>query len=383
MWWPYGSIRRQVRTCRGTFSSSGTATESEECGVVSGSSIDTESGGVPATPTGLKPVLAVIPAHCYQRSTTRGLLLLVRDLALYALAVWGLLSTDHPLLLVPLWLLVGLMIAGLFVLGHDAAHDALFDSNRLNAVVARITMLPSLHATEVWVFGHNRVHHGHTLRQGMDFVWHPTTVAEYNELSRIGQLRHRFEWGPFGSGGYYLREVWWNKMVRFTPPQRWRKVMRRDQAIVLLSVIAAAVLLVVTSGVGGVWLFAKTVVIPFLLFTQIIGWVVYVHHIAPDIRWWPRREWNRFRGQVEGTTILWGPPGWEFFFHWIMVHVPHHVDMAIPCYRLPEAARAIKSAFPDEVDERPIRLGDYLRSVRQCKLHDFQTGEWLPYPQRT
>ena len=338
---------------------------------------------VPTTPTGLKPVLDVIPAHCYERSTARGLGLVLRDLALYAIAVWGLLSTDHPLLLAPLWLLAGFAIAGLFVLGHDAAHDSLFDSRRLNAVVARITMLPSLHATEVWVFGHNRVHHGHTLRQGMDFVWHPSTTEEYTRLSRLGRLRHRFEWSAFGSGGYYLREVWWNKMARFTPPARWRAPMRRDQAIVLLYAVATLAVFALTSGVGGIWSWAKIVVIPFLIFIQTIGWVVYVHHIAPDIRWWPRREWNRFRGQVEGTTILWGPPGWDFFFHWIMVHVPHHVDMQIPCYRLPEAARAIASAFPDEVDERPIRLGDYLRSVRQCKLHDFQTGEWLTYPRRS
>ena len=324
-------------------------------------------------------MLDVIPKHCYERSTARGLGLVLRDVALYAAAVWGLVSTDNPLLLVPLWLLAGLTIAGLFVLGHDAAHDALFDSHRLNAVVARITMLPSLHATEVWVFGHNRVHHGHTLRQGMDFVWHPSTVEEYAQLGRLGRLRHRFEWGPFGSGGYYLREVWWNKMVRFTPPKRWQTAMRRDQAIVLAFAVATVAVLAATSGFGGLWLWVKIVVIPFLLFIQTIGWVVYVHHIAPDIRWWPRREWNRFRGQVEGTTILWGPPGWEFFFHWIMVHVPHHVDMQIPCYRLPEAARAIATAFP-EVDERPIRLGDYFRSVRQCKLHDFETGEWLTYP---
>ncbi len=217
-------------------------------------------------------------------------------------------------------------------------------------------MLPSLHATELWVFGHNRVHHGHTLRQGMDFVWHPVTPAEFASMGRLARLRHRLEWGPFGAGAYYLREVWWNKMVRFPPPQRWRKVMRRDQAIVLGYVVATLAASLALEGVGGLWLFTKVVVIPFLLFCQVIGWVVHVHHISPEIRWWPRREWNRFRGQVEGTTVMWGPPGWELFFHWIMVHLPHHVDMAIPCYHLPEAARAIAVAFPDDVVEQKISL---------------------------
>ena len=342
--------------------------------------VDDSAPPEPFTPTGLKTVLEVIPDHCYERSAWRGLGLVVRDLAIYAAAITGLALTDIPLLLVPLWLVAGAVAAGLFVLGHDAAHGALFDSARANAFVARLTMLPSLHATEVWVYGHNRVHHGHTLRQGMDFVWHPLTVAQYEELGRFARARHRVEWGPFGSGAYYLREVWWNKMIRFPKPERWAAAMRRDQRLVFgfaAAVLAAAVGL---AGIGGIWIWIKVVVIPFLLFCQAIGWVVYVHHIAPEIRWWPRREWNRFRGQVEGTTVLWGPPGWDLLFHWIMVHLPHHVDMQIPCYRLPEAARAIAAAFPDEVDERPIRVRDYLRSVRACKLHDFETGTWSRYP---
>ena len=151
---------------------------------------------------------------------------------MYGLAVWGLVSTDNVLLLVPLWLVAGAATAALFVAGHDAAHEALFDSKRLNAIMARITMLPSLHATEGWVFGHNRVHHGHTLKQGVDFVWHPLTVEQFGELSRFEQLRHRFEWGLVGSGQYYLREIWWNKMVRFPFPKRWATTVRRDKFIV-------------------------------------------------------------------------------------------------------------------------------------------------------
>lgn len=332
-------------------------------------------------PTTLKPVIDAIPESCYKRSTSRAIGLVLRDLFFYAVALTGLALTNNPLLLIPLWLLAGLSVAGLFVLGHDAAHGAFVDSGRLNTVLARVTMLPSLHATEPWVFGHNRVHHGHTLRQGMDFVWHPLTASEFQALSKPKQWRHRLEWSWIGAGAYYFREVWLNKMVIFTPPPRWAKQMRRDQAIV--AVFAAAVLAgsIAVAGIGGgVWLWVKLVVVPFLLFCQTIGWVVYVHHIAPEIRWWPRREWNRYRGQVEGTTVLWGPPGWELFFHWIMVHLPHHVDMRIPCYHLPEAARAIAEAFPGEVEERKISVSDYLRSTKNCKVHDFETGVWSTYP---
>ena len=158
------------------------------------------STDAPVKPTGLKPVLEVIPEHCYQRSLIRGVGIVARDLLLYGLAIWGLVVTNNPLLLVPLWLLAGLMVSGLFVLGHDAAHGALFDSPRLNAFVARLTMLPSLHAVEVWIFGHNRVHHGHTVRQQIDFVWQPLTAADYSELGRFQKLVHRLEWSSIGAG---------------------------------------------------------------------------------------------------------------------------------------------------------------------------------------
>jgi len=331
-------------------------------------------------PTGLRPVMAVIPSHCYDRSTARGLGILARDLILYGAALVGLVLFDGVIVTIALWLVAGLAVAALFVVGHDAAHVALFDSVRLNAAVGRIAMLPSFHATELWIFGHNRVHHGHTLRQGMDFVWHPLTTEEYRAMGRLGRLRHRFEWGPFGAGAYYLREVWWNKMVRFTPPSRSRRAMRRDQLLVAGFVVGTLTVAVLAGGAGGIWMWVRLIVVPFLIFCHLIGWVVHVHHISPDIRWWPRREWNRFRGQVEGTTVLWGPPGWELFFHWIMVHLPHHVDMRIPCYRLPEAASAIAEAYPDEVIQRRISLGDYLRSTRACKLHDFENGTWHRYP---
>lgn len=337
------------------------------------------STDAPPKPTGLKPVLEVIPEHCYQRSLIRGIGLVARDLILYGLAIWGLVVTNNPLLLVPLWLFAGLMVSGLFVLGHDAAHGALFDSSRLNAFVARLSMLASLHAVEVWIFGHNRVHHGHTLRKQIDFVWQPLTVAQYSELGRVQKLVHRLEWSSIGAGAYYVHRVWWEKMVRFPAPARWRTAMRRDQMLIVAFAALGLALSVGFAGVAGLWIWAKVVVVPFLLFCQVIGWVVYVHHIAPEIRWWPRADWNRFRGQVEGTTVLWGPRGWDIFLHWIMVHLPHHVDMRIPCYRLPEAARAIAAEFPDDVEQRPIRLADYLRSTKNCKLYDYEQGCWLGY----
>lgn len=333
----------------------------------------------------LLPVLRVIPPQCYERPNRRAWLLIGRSVGIWILLLAALAVSDAWYLVIPLWVLTGLAVSSLFVLGHDCAHGALFESKRLNRTVGRLLFVPSLHVYESWVIGHNRIHHGHTLRQGMDFVWHPLTVEEFRALGPFGRLQHRLEWSAFGSGLYYLRTVWWQKMMRFTPSERYRAAVRRDKrflAIVFAAVIvatSASSVIAGASALGVLWTIAKLFVVPFIVFCWTIGFAVYVHHIAPSIKWWPRRAWNSYHGQVEGTTILQLPRLVNnLFFHNIFVHVPHHVDVRIPCYALPQAAAAIIEAFP-EIDHRPYRFADFRTSTRECKLYDFENQTWLRY----
>ena len=52
----------------------------------------------------------------------------------------------------------------------------------------------------------------------------------------------------------------------------------------------------------------------------------------------------------------------------------------LPALAACERNKSIAEAFPDDVVERKIGIGEYLRSVRACKLHDFEAGRWLQYP---
>lgn len=333
----------------------------------------------------LASVIAAIPDTCYENPTHRGLLWLGRDLLLYAALVWGLASFDQPWLLVPLWLVSGAVISALFILGHDAAHGALFKSRRLNYLVGQLSMLPSLHLFEAWVFGHNRIHHGHTVREGMDYVWHPTSPAEYRALSPLGKLLHRIEWSALGAGVYYGYEIWWKRMIRFVPGDKMRAAIQRDRLVVgswfalfSLALLVAGALSYGTLG-GAVWMWVKVFAIPFVLWNYSIGFAVYVHHISPQIQWFKRRDWTKFRGQVDGTTVL-HMPGWiNFFFHNIFLHVPHHVDMRIPFYQLPAAVDALRENLGPALHERDYKLGDYLQATRECKLYDFEQGRWYTY----
>lgn len=339
----------------------------------------------PDRPDALVDVVRAIPEECYENPTWRGLAALARDATLYVLVLYALVLVDSPWILVPLWALSGLVVSALFILAHDAAHGSLFGSRRLNSLVGHLAMLPAWHVYEGWVLGHNRLHHGHTVRQGMDFVWHPLTPAEFAALGRWKQLRHKIEWSPIGGGLYYMRDVWWNKMIAFDPPAKWRDAIRSDRRYVGVFVLLAGIGLgwvgwvVHSSLAGAVWTVVKALVGPFVAFCFVIGFVVHLHHIDPKIRWWPRREWTRFKGQMEGTTVLWVPRWLNFFLHNIFVHTPHHVDMRIPYYHLPAAHEAIKAAFPGVVEERPFSLRDFVENTKVCKLYDFEAGRWLTY----
>lgn len=332
----------------------------------------------------LLPVLRVIPPEAYENPAWKGLFYFGRDLVIYGAVVTALILFGNPLIVIPLWVISAVVISSLFIVGHDSAHEALFAHKRLNSIVGHLAMLPSLHVYEGWILGHNRVHHRYTVREGFDFVWHPYKPEEYAAMSRPAKLRHRFEWSWLGAGAYYTREVWWNKMIVGTAPKRWAKAIRRDRIFVGTFASVATLLLGILGWrqggvIGSIWMVARVLVIPFIAFQTVIGSLVHVHHISPEIRWWKRREWTKFRGQMEGTTIQKAPAGFNFFFHWIMIHIPHHVDVRIPMYNLEMAADAIREAFPETVKEEPLRFRDYLRNTRSCKLYDFDEGRWLTY----
>ena len=333
----------------------------------------------------LKPVLDIIPAEAYDNPTWKGLAYFGRDLVMYGLIIAGLIIVDNPFAVIALWVLSAMVVSGLFIVAHDAAHGALFSSKRLNRVIGTIAMLPSWHVYEGWTLGHNRIHHGYTVREGFDFVWHPYTPEQFAAMSTLGRLRHRFEWSWFGAGAYYLREVWWHKMIVGAPPARWAKTIRRDR-IIVWSFVAVASLALGALGwasyggvVGILWMILKVLVIPFLGFNFVIASFVHLHHIQPNIRWWKRREWTKWHGQMEGTTVLRARFGLNFFFHWIMVHVPHHVDMRIPMYNLELATDAMKEAFPGTIHDEPLRFMDFVRNTRVCRLYDFDEGRWYTY----
>jgi omega-6 fatty acid desaturase (delta-12 desaturase) len=326
-------------------------------------------------------------AAYYARSTVLAIALLAADLALFAGGQW-LVVASHTLG----WQLAGgalttLAIVRLFIIGHDACHGSLTDHAGLNKLLGRIAFLPSLTPFSLWRVGHNVVHHGFNNLKGRDFVWEPLDPAEFNSLSPGRRLLERVYRSAFGPLPYYLMEIWWRRLYfprRDNAPGRRGEFFWDSSLVTVFALGWIALLIGGSAATGGVGHAALAVAlgfaIPFLIWNWGIGFVVYLHHTHPDVVWYADKSaWLKAQGILHGTVRYHIRPWWNWLLHNIMEHAAHHLDARIPLYRLKAAQAAVARLVPD-IPVVELSLRTYWRTVRHCKLFDFERRQWVGFP---
>ncbi len=124
----------------------------------------------------------IIPEEARHRSTAKGLFLFGVGVGLYLTTFLGtVLAPWWPLKLV-FALANAFFLSTLFVIGHDACHGSFVPYRWLNALLARISFLPSWHPYAGWQHGHNHNHHVWTNLRQRDYVWVPLSKDEYDSL---------------------------------------------------------------------------------------------------------------------------------------------------------------------------------------------------------
>jgi linoleoyl-CoA desaturase len=108
----------------------------------------------------------------------------------YALIMLGGFSTP---VMFALTIVVGLAAAGIgFNIGHDACHNALSRSSRVNRFWAHAFTLIGAHAYN-WRIIHNVIHHGFTNIPYADGDLHPTGLLRYFQQAKNKRPYHRFQ----------------------------------------------------------------------------------------------------------------------------------------------------------------------------------------------
>ena len=320
-----------------------------------------------------------------QRSTLRAFLLLLVDTALFMGLVAGTVALESVWLKLLCGLAAGFVIGRLFILGHDACHQSLTPHRELNKWIGRYAFLYSLTPFSLWDTGHNVVHHGYTNLKGVDFVWTPLTAEEFAELGPAGRLLqylYRSGWAP---GLYYLIEIWWKR--EFFPnkthmPTR-RPIFFKDSMLVtvfgLLWIGVMTYAALATGQSVGLTLLMG-VLVPFLFWNTMIGFVVYVHHTHVDVSWHEERgAWSKAQPFVSTTVHLTFPLQIGALMHHIMEHTAHHLDMSIPLYKLKQAQSKLEELLPERIIVQPFSWRWYFQTARDCKLYDFKQNSWTNY----
>jgi acyl-lipid omega-6 desaturase (Delta-12 desaturase) len=270
-------------------------------------------------------------------------------------SVWQLVNTIIPLVVI--WGLMMMAVDGaywvtlllsvpaaaftvrLFILQHDCAHHAFFQSRRLNdwigAVIGVITLTPH----EYWRRSHN-AHHatcGNLQKRGIGDV-SVLTVAEYDALSARQRLAYRFyrnPWTILVIGPIFL----------FVFKHRLPMDMIRRHPDLLKSVMASnlglAVLIVVLGSAFG-YLNLLMVQAPIVFLSSAAGvWLFYVQHQFETTYWQNENEWDFFEASVMASSYYDLPQPLRWFSGDIGIHHIHHLSCRIPNYRLAECLAEI------------------------------------------
>lgn len=322
------------------------------------------------------------------RPISRGVCLLMADLSLWCIALCLVAAVTPVWIKVVGSLFLWLQSARLFIIGHDACHGSFMHSAKVNRLIGHIAFLPTLTPFSLWEIGHNVAHHGHNNLKGFDYVWTPMSPDEFGTMSLSRQRLERFYRSGYGVGLYYLVELWWKKLIfpSRTHVGARRPAFFRDCVLVTafatlwVGVLGYAALMTAQS-LG--MLLMLGLVVPFLLWNGLIGFVIYIHHTHPAVKWYDdKSEWARAKAFLTCTVHIEMPKGVNWILHNIFDHTAHHVDTSVSLFELGLAQATLRSVLPERIVIQKFTWRWYFETATHCQLFDYATHAWSPMPKR-
>jgi omega-6 fatty acid desaturase (delta-12 desaturase) len=122
------------------------------------------------------------------------------------------------------------------------------------------------------------------------------------------------------------------------------------------------------------------IILPFLGWNWLMGFVVFQHHTHPKVPWYGNEDdWTFYAGQVQSVVHVELPRPIELILHNIMEHTAHHVDPRIPLYNLEDAQKKLEEAYEADLVVFPFTVGGYFKTLRACRLFDYENFRWLDW----
>lgn len=262
-----------------------------------------------------------------------------------------------------LWVVYGMVLVGLFVVGHECGHYSFSRHRWVNNVIGHLVMAPIMNGLQTWRVTHDH-HHRHTQLRGQEVDWaaHLVTREEYGKLTWrknfLTKLGYKIPYGIFIwismntiRRGFFIRNM--------LGPEKFRKEKGKILGSNML-------MLLVTASVYGAWWYTTGFLgmmkyhgIPAFIAAAFGCIIVTIQHANEYTLVYSKKGWSPVRGQLVSTFDVRFPRWIEWLWCDITIHIPHHVLPGIPWYHLRKAGRALRGAFPKYYQEYPFRFRDF------------------------
>lgn len=321
-----------------------------------------------------------------QPDTRQGVLRFAGDYALFALGTALALLASNLALRVAGALLAGMKMSSLYAIAHDAAHNTLTASRRLNKLLGAIAYLTGFYNYRLRLYDHLTRHHPLVNGPQPD-AYRPLSLAQYRALPRWRRAWERFmrsanplAWMAYATTMRLMKSETFPK--KSMPP-----AVRREAwayAALMLAYVGSAVGALAWWSAGELALLAEraffALVLPFLAFQMNQAIVVYLQHTDPRIPWFAPGDLRHVEHGSEQLSVHVDMPRWlSSFVHHMFCHAAHHVCPSIPCYRLYDAQQRLNTLLGGAAVVIPFRAGALLDVFRRCKLYDYEQHRWLDF----
>jgi acyl-lipid omega-6 desaturase (Delta-12 desaturase) len=254
----------------------------------------------------------------------------------------------------------------IFIIQHDCGHLSFFRTRFLNNATGFACSLLTLAPYASW----SRQHAGHHVmwnnldrrQSGSDIYSSCLTVSEYRALSSWGRRWCRILRHPVTANILLPPLIF---MILYRLPFDMPKSWRRERVAVQVTNLA---LVAVLAGLGLMLGFGRitAVQLPVMTVAAIIGvWLFSVQHRGGKTQWLRNDQWNRDTVAFETSTYLRLPRLLQWFTGNIGFHHIHHLNSAIPNYRLADCHQSVEPFRAAET----LSFWDGFRTLR-CVLWD-------------
>jgi len=357
------------------------------------SDLPRSAAGVPDARTGARPLptrreLVATLKRYAKPDTPRALMHFALDWAIYVGGFALVLFAPSFIVKLAGSLAIAAAMGRLFSFAHNAAHENLATSRRLNRVLAFFAFTPIFYNYRLWCHEHHALHHPYCNDTKPD-AYRPFSKAEFDALPKWRQWLERLYRGPYviGWSVYYLKErhvqtkIWVPAYV----PRELRRAAWLNSAWVVAYASALVALLVHAPAFANNLTVTSALllglVIPFMLFDGADGFTLYVQHTDPRIPWFRDDEIDRDGpGRTELISVHLDVPRWfGWYAHDTYAHPVHHLLPRIPFFNAYAAQQELDRLLGPAAVVRKPSLAWLRTTTRCCQLYDWEKKQWLGF----